>query len=93
MMYSVIIPVFNRQESVKNAIKSVINQDYDDWECIVVDDASTDNTFSICQEFSHIDKRIKVTQLDKNGGVSVARNVGLEISGGSTSFFLTQMMN
>ena len=88
MMFSVIIPVFNRQELVKNAIQSVMNQDYIDWECIVVDDASTDNTFSILQDYSEKDSRIKVTQLAKNSGVSAARNGGLEISSGEYILFL-----
>ena len=88
MKFSVVIPVYNRQDVVKSAIQSVINQDYQDWECIVVDDASTDNTFNVCQGFSHEDPRIKITQLAKNSGVSAARNAGLEMLSGEYILFL-----
>ena len=78
MFFSVIIPVYNRPEPVKFAIQSVLNQTYQDWECIVVDDASTDCTPQVCAELADSDSRIHFYSLSKNGGVSMARNYGLD---------------
>ena len=88
MMFSVIIPVFNRPVPVRNAVQSVINQNYENWECIVVDDASTDSTFSVCQELSYCDSRVKAIRLENNGGVSAARNAGLAKAEGDWIIFL-----
>ena len=88
MKFSVIIPVFNRQEPIKHAIRSVLNQDFKDWECLVVDDASTDDTLTVIQDFSLDDSRIKVIGLEKNSGVSAARNAGLEKAEGEWILFL-----
>ena len=78
MFFSVIIPVYNRPEPVKHAIQSVMEQDHQDWECIVVDDASTDCTAKICSNFAKNDPRIRFFSLETNGGVSAARNFGLD---------------
>lgn len=77
MFFSVIIPVYNRPDLINQAIQSVIDQDYQDWECIVVDDASTDDTAKVCLELAKNDSRIRVFSFDKNHGVSAARNFGL----------------
>lgn len=71
-MISVIIPVFNREETIKRALESVFNQTYKDFEVIVIDDGSTDKTLSLAKEFP-----VEIIT-QKNHGVSHARNRGIE---------------
>ena len=59
ILFSIILPTYNRSKSVDKTIQSVINQTYKDWELVVIDDGSTDNTKEILDEFKKQDKRIK----------------------------------
>ena len=77
---SVIIPTYNREKTIKDAINSVLNQTYDNLEVIVVDDGSTDNTEKIIKKIK--DKRLKYIKQKKNSGACVARNVGIAKSKG-----------
>lgn len=77
-MISVIIPAFNRERTIGRAIESVINQTYQDWELIIVDDCSKDNTKQIICDYEKKDSRIKGVFLDKNAGACNARNVGID---------------
>lgn len=79
-LVSVIIPTFNREETIGRSITSVLNQSYSNFELIVVDDASTDNTFEVVEQFA--DERLKYFKLDKNLGGAGARNLGIEKSQG-----------
>ena len=81
--FSVIIACFNSSEFVSNAIQSVIDQSYDDWELIIIDDCSSDNTLQICNEFAKWNKKINVISLAENSGPAVARNVAVSKSKGS----------
>lgn len=72
---SVVIPVFNRPEPVRRAIRSVLNQTYPDFEVIVVDDASTDTTPAVVASFT--DPRVSLIRHDRNRGGSAARNTGI----------------
>ena len=83
---SIIIPVYNTSEYLKECINSVVNQTYKNLEIIIVNDKSTDNSIDIINSFC--DKRIKVINLDKNSGVSVARNKGVEVSTGDLICFI-----
>lgn len=74
---SVIIPVYNVENYLKRCLDSVLAQTIQNFEVIIVDDGSTDNSKEICYRYSQRDKRIKVISC-KNGGPSKARNVGLE---------------
>ena len=74
---SVIIPVYNVADYIYRCLWSVTNQTYTNLEIIVVDDGSTDSSGEICDEFAKNDDRIKVIH-KKNGGLSDARNVGIE---------------
>lgn len=78
---SVIIPTFNRGWCIQRAIKSVIKQPYKNWELIIVDDGSADNTKKVVKKYLK-DKRIRYHKLSKNKGVNFARNKGLDISSG-----------
>ena len=84
-LVSVIIPVYNAQKYISEAIESVIAQSYAHWELLVVDDGSTDDTLSLVKEFD--DSRI-IVKHQKNAGVSVARNVGLSLALGTYITFL-----
>lgn len=86
-LFSVIIPAFNSQNFISKAIESVLNQQIKDWELIVVDDGSTDNTYDICKRFSDKNNKIKILH-NKNQGVSVARNTGLKHAQGNYIFFI-----
>jgi len=85
---SVIIPTYNRAHLVGRSIQSVINQTYQDFEIIVVDDGSTDNTEDIIKEFQKKDKRIKHIKHNKNKGGSAARNTGIRAARGEYIAFL-----
>ncbi|SOB91162.1 glycosyl transferase family 2 [Ureibacillus xyleni] len=72
---SVIMPVYNREAYINDAIDSVLNQTYQDFELIIIDDGSTDNTIN--QINSYDDSRIVLIKHDSNKGISAARNTGL----------------
>ena len=74
---SIIIPAYNSEATIARCLESILQQTYKDYECIVVNDGSNDNTSKICHQYSASDERVKV--IDKNnGGVSSARNTGLD---------------
>lgn len=73
---SIIIPVYNVAEYLKECLDSVINQTYKNLEILLINDGSTDNSLEICKEYSNRDSRVKVFDI-KNGGVSNARNIGI----------------
>jgi len=74
---SIVIPAFNVENQLHKCLDSVLNQSFTDWELILVDDGSTDETPKIADEYASKDARICVIH-KKNGGVSSARNLGLE---------------
>ena len=74
---SIIIPVYNAEKYLERCLMSIIDQSYQDFEIILINDGSTDNSLNICNQFSEKDKRIKV-YTKKNGGVSSARNYGIK---------------
>ena len=83
-LVSVIIPTFNRANVIKRAVISVLNQTFSDFECIVVDDGSTDETDFVLSEFS---SKIRVVKTE-NRGVAAARNFGAELAEGKFIAFL-----
>lgn len=86
-LISVIIPVYNVEKCLPRCIESVLNQTYQKLEIILVDDGSPDNSGKICDEYAKKDSRIKVVH-KKNGGLSDARNKGLDIASGLYVTFL-----
>ncbi len=84
---SVIIPVYNVEKYIKQCLDSVINQTYKNLEILLVDDGSTDNSGTICDEYAKKDSRIKVIHKE-NGGLSSARNVALDIATGEYIAFV-----
>lgn len=73
-LVNILMPVFNRDVFVCDAIQSIRNQTFQDWELIILDDASTDHTLEVCRSFANEDKRIRVYQNETNLGVGATRN-------------------
>ena len=86
-LISVIIPVYNVEKYLCECVDSVLNQTYENFEIILVNDGSTDSSGEICDEYVDKDERITVIH-QKNGGLSVARNTGLSEANGDYVYFL-----
>ena len=84
---SIIMPVYNVERYLREAVDSVIAQTFTDWELILIDDGSPDNCPAICDSYAAADPRIRVIH-QANGGLSAARNSGLEISEGRVIGFV-----
>ncbi len=82
------MPAYNAATYLPAAIQSVLDQSYDKWELVVVDDASTDASLQVALEFAEKDSRIRVFPQTENGGVTAARNKALEMAGGDYIAFL-----
>lgn len=86
-MISVIVPVYNKKDYLTYAVQSILEQDYTDYEIILVDDGSTDGSSSVCDHYKKEFGRIKVLH-QSNKGVSAARNAGIEMAEGEYILFL-----
>jgi glycosyltransferase involved in cell wall biosynthesis len=86
-MISIIVPVYNTELYLQKCIESVVSQHFHDWELVLVDDGSTDNSGKICDEYAAKDSRIRVKH-KPNSGVSDTRNTGLSMAKGDWIFFL-----
>ena len=75
---SIITPSWNSEKYIKKTIESVQNQTYSNWEMIIVDDCSSDNTVKIVQEISKTDPRVRILKQSTNGGAAKARNRSLK---------------
>jgi len=85
--FSIVMATYNRAYCIEKAINSVLNQSFKDWELIIVDDGSSDNTKEVVKKYL-ADKRIKYIKLSKNSGVNIARNRGYERAIGEWLFDL-----
>ena len=81
MFFSVIVPVYNVEEYLPSCIESVLNQTFSDFELILVNDGSPDNSLSILEEYAVKDERIKIINKE-NGGLSSARNCAIPLAQG-----------
>ena len=86
-LISVIIPVYNVEEYLRECVDSVLNQTYQNFEIILIDDGSTDSSGKICDEYAEKDSRISVIHKE-NGGPSKTRNTGLVNANGKYIYFL-----
>ena len=84
---SIILPIYNRENIIDNCIQGILSSRFSDFELILIDDGSKDNSLEKCFEYSKIDKRVKVFSKD-NGGVSSARNYGLTKATGEWLLFV-----
>ena len=83
------MPVYNAGAYLKQSIQSVISQTYQDWELLVVDDCSSDNSALLIQQFVELDKRVKYFKTDKpSGSPTLPRNIGIEKAQGRYIAFL-----
>lgn len=84
---SVVVPVFNAEKYLSECIDSILSQTFTDFELLLINDGSKDNSGAICDEYAHKDYRVKVFHKE-NGGVSSARNLGLENAKGEWIAFV-----
>lgn len=86
-LISIIVPVYKAEKYLSECIDSIISQTYENFELILIDDGSPDNSGKICDEYAEKDKRIKVIHKE-NAGVSSARNIGLDNASGEYIAFI-----
>ena len=84
---SVVIPVYNTESCLERCIESVFQQDFEDFELLLMDDGSSDGSGAVCDRFAEKDRRVKVFHLE-HGGVSRARNAGIEVAEGTFIAFV-----
>lgn len=84
---SIIVPVYNVEKSIRRCIESILNQDYTNFEVLLIDDGSTDCSAVICEEYAGLDSRVVLFH-QLNGGVSSARNKGIDNSNGDFILFV-----
>lgn len=87
-LVSIIMPTYNSEHYIESALKSVVNQTYNTWELIIIDDGSTDNTRAIVEKYRSEDNRIKYYYTGINLGVATARNRAIDIAKGDYIAFL-----
>ena len=81
-LISILLPVLNGQDSISNAINSILKQSHTNFELIIINDGSTDNTEKIISEYTFIDNRIKIITNPKNIGIVKSLNLGIDFSNG-----------
>ena len=86
-LISIIVPIFNTEKYLHQCLNSILSQSYENFECLLINDGSTDASASICREYVAKDARFRYFEKE-NGGVSSARNLGIERSGGAYITFI-----
>lgn len=86
-LISIIVPIYNSEQTLNRCVDSILTQSFRDWELLLIDDGSTDKSGKICDQYVATDKRIKVFHKE-NGGVSSARNMGLDYAIGKWITFV-----
>lgn len=86
-LISIIVPIFNTEKHLHQCLDSILSQSYGNFECLLINDGSTDASASICREYIAKDARFRYFEKE-NGGVSSARNLGIERSGGAYITFI-----
>lgn len=81
-LVSIITPAYNSSKFISETINSIINQTYTNWELLITDDLSTDNTIEIVESYAKNDSRIKLFKLEKNSGAAIARNNSIKFAKG-----------
>ena len=84
---SVIVPVYNAENYLNRCIKSVLTQTYTDWQMVLVDDGSKDESLKVCQKYADLDNRIRVIH-QENAGPGIARNTGIAAANGDYVVFI-----
>ena len=86
-LVSIIMPTYNCANFIEETIESIKRQTYENWELVIVDDCSTDNTDEIVQKYSCMDNRIRYVCLETNSGAAVARTKAMELANGQFMAF------
>lgn len=86
--FSIVMPVYNVEQYLQQAIESILAQSFSDFELILVDDCSPDGSANICNRYAQSDCRVQVVHLPKNGGLSNARNQGMQFVSGKYVTFM-----
>lgn len=81
-LISVLLSVHNDEINIRKAIESILTQEYENIELLLLDDASTDNTYNVCEEYSYIDNRIKLFKNSENQGLTKSLNKLIKKSNG-----------
>ena len=87
-LVSIVTPCYNSAAFIRETLDSVVAQEYKNWEMIIVDDSSTDNTCAVVEEYARLHGSIRLISLKENGGVSNARNIGMSAAKGKYIAFL-----
>lgn len=87
-LISIVMPAYNAEKTISDAIESVLSQTYGNWELLIIDDGSSDHTITIAQHYSNADRRVALIQNKQNSGVSVSRNRGISEASGEWVAFL-----
>ncbi|WKA50169.1 glycosyltransferase family 2 protein [Planococcus liqunii] len=87
-LISIIMPAYNAEEYIEDAINSVLSQSYKEWELIIIDDCSNDKTSKIAEKFGQRDARLRLIKNNENMGVSETRNKGINLALGEWIAFL-----
>lgn len=80
-LISIVVPIYNVENYLRMCLDSIQNQTYQNFECLLINDGSPDNSADICREYVEKDSRFRYFEKE-NGGLSSARNLGIERSGG-----------
>ena len=86
--FSIIIPVYNSKKYFKRCLNSVLRQNFNNYEILIINDASEDGSQKICNNFQKISSKIKIIKNKKNLGVSISRNKGIKNATGKYIIFL-----
>jgi glycosyltransferase involved in cell wall biosynthesis len=85
---SIIVPIYNVEQYLAKCLNSILAQTHTDWECLLIDDCSPDNSALICKKFCDKDKRFKYIKKPQNEGLGFARNTGLDNATGDYISFI-----
>ena len=87
-LVSIVTPAYNASKTIEKVFESIVNQTYGNWEWIIVNDCSTDETYGVLKKLSSKDSRIVICSLDKNSGAASARNTGIDKARGRYIAFI-----
>lgn len=82
-MISIVLPTYNGEKFIRQSVDSIISQTFKEWELIIVDDCSTDNTYAIAKEYSEIDSRISIIRNEANQKLPASLNIGFNKASGA----------
>lgn len=88
MQFSVIVPMYNVESYLDKCVESIVSQSYNDFEILLIDDHSTDNTLQMAQSWENKDNRIKIIKKEFNSGLSATRNIGIKNAKGDYLVFV-----